>query len=120
LPGAVGVSSGCEFVAVNPTETPATLTVAELHLSYEGGPVGDILTIRLPVAEKIDSIPEQLMVMMLPKALPGNGAAEGWLVFGFDRHLIGSRPIRGYDVVVSDSRGISASVQPWVMREHTI
>jgi hypothetical protein len=39
------------------------------------------------------------------------------LVFELDDDLIGDGRIERYEVVVSDGRGISASVQPWALQE---
>jgi hypothetical protein len=110
---------GVRVLAVNPAESSGTLTHAELHLSYEVSSE-QILTLKIPLADDTASIPGISQSLASPISIPDNGAVEGWLIFGFDHDLIGDRPIRGYDVTITDSRGISASVQPWVMREITL
>ena len=118
IPGAGRRFVGVRVLVVNPADSSATLTHAELNLSYEVAPER-ILTVKIPVAENTDSISEMQSALVLPIPLPGSGAVEGWLIFGFDCDLVGDRPIRGYDIIVNDSRGVAASVQPWVMREIT-
>jgi hypothetical protein len=107
---------GVRVLAVNPTDSQATLTGAELRISYSIR-AGKIVVLKVSHDASEGDVPRELVGLNLPAALPSNGALEGWLFFRLDDALIGDASVEHYEVMVSDSRGISQSVYPWIMKE---
>jgi len=117
-PGQACKCIGVRVLAVNPTDGQAALVGAELHISYSL-PSSRILVLKVPHNANRTGPSVGLVGLNLPAALPSNGALEGWLIFQLDDALIGNASIESYEVMVSDSRGISQSVHPWIMKEIT-
>jgi len=100
---------------VNPTDSEATLTGAELHVSYSLS--NRILVVKIPHNARSADLPDGIVSVNMPTPLQPNGALEDWFVFRLDDGLIGNADIEDYNIVLYDSRGITQSVHTWIIRE---
>jgi hypothetical protein len=101
---------------VNPTDRDGSLIAADLHVTYVA-PTGVPLVMKIPHIAGAVATPGLEPPLHIPTKLPSNGAVSGWLTFRLDNKLFGNTIIKGYDVILRDSRGLIEAVQPWPLRE---
>ncbi|MDH6236276.1 hypothetical protein [Cryobacterium sp. CG_9.6] len=103
---------GVHLLAVNRSDRAGALVSARLEVTYrvEGAPiVAQIPTTTTDTFEKFGNS------LILPLALPANGAAKGWITFACPAGLIPS-PVDRYEVKIVDSRGLVEAMDIWALR----
>lgn len=107
---------GMHVLAVNPTDRDGSLVGADLHVTYTTAD-GDPMMVKVPHGPAGTTLPGEIVALEIPMRLPSNGAVAGWLVFKLDDGVVGGGEIDRYDGVVRDSRGLTETLQAWVLRE---
>ncbi|MBJ6750974.1 hypothetical protein [Geomonas anaerohicana] len=104
----------------NPTDSDNAVAVADLHITYiTKGNV--LMTIKVPWYNKGAKgfHDENISISFtIPQRLDAHQTVTGWLFFQVEKLLIRGYTIEEYRIVLTDSHGMRAQLEPILIREY--
>lgn len=102
----------------NPTDSDNSIAKIELQMRYHKRD-GIVMTIRLPHDETLlegFGRPD-IRTFTLPFRMVAHDTSAGWVLFALPLSVIGDAEVDDYTVLLLDSHGISAEIEPGLLRQ---